>query len=486
MPMSSPVVPVAEVADSDPGALRWSPGFAPAATIALFVLAHVGLGAFADYSPPPIITLHAILVLLAGLWLAGVRRSAEGAVCMLGYVAACDVLWRMTGASVPWEVSKLALAGLGLLAIVRIVGQPRRFGLPLLVLFLLLPSAMVTVERFGLLGNGRERLTFELGAHVALVVMVVLFSNLRAERQVLAGVLWCVVAPVLAVNTIATVSSASLLSSDFSGGSSNVQASGGYGPNQVSALIGVGAMLCVFLVFIDRRPVLRLGAAALALWFLTQSALTFSRGGSFNLIVALLVALPFLLRSARSAIRFITVASVVGVVIWFALIPALQSMTGGQFGERFTSSDPTLRTDIMRAELEAWNDNIALGIGVGMMERTDEDRGAADRGELPKLPAHTEYTRLLAEHGLLGLAVIVALLALAIRAVRGQVLPLAKIFSVMLVVWCASEVAHSATRLALVPYLFGLAALQILPDGVLTGGRAAAPPPDEAVPAPAG
>ncbi len=485
--MTTPLleVDVADRATDRPPA--WSPGNSHWSTVVLFIGAHLVFGLVSDFSPPPLTTLHAFVVLLCGLWLVGIRRSPEGVTCILGYIAASDVLWRMTGASVPWEVSKLALAALGVLAIVRVVGQPRRFGLPLLVLFLLLPSAMVTIERFGILGNGRERLSFELGAHVALVAMVVLFSNLKAERQVLAGVLWCVVAPILTVNTVATVSTASLGSADFSGGLSNVQASGGYGPNQVSALIGVGAMLCVFLVFLDRRPVLRVMAATLAIWFLAQSALTFSRGGSFNLAVALIIALPFFLRSAQMAVRFFTVAAVVGVIIWFAMIPAIQSMTGGQFGERFTSSDPTLRTDLMRLELETWSDNVALGIGVGMMERTDSDRGAADRGELPKLPAHTEYTRLLAEHGLLGLAVIVALVALAIRAVRTQVLPVARILAVMLVVWCASEVAHSATRLALVPYLFGLAALQILPDGaLLRAAREEAPRPDEAVPAPAG
>jgi hypothetical protein len=447
--------------------LVWSPGSVHWAVIVAFVLAHAGFGLVSDYSPPPLSTLHAVATLVAAVWLVGVRRNPEGAACIAAYLAASDVLWRMTRASVPWEVSKLSLIAVFLFGVVRIIRKPRRLGLPLTLLFLLLPSAVVTIERFGILGNGRERLSFELAAHVALVFGVIFFSNMKAERQTVAGVLWMIVGPVVAVNTIATAGTIGLDSSDFSGGLSNFASSGGYGPNQVSALIGVGAMVSVFLVFIDRRPVLRVVAAGLAIWFLAQSALTFSRGGSFNLVVALIVATPFFLRTAQVAARFLAVIAVVALVVAFVMIPVIQHITGNQFGQRFTSSDPTLRTDLMRSELSAWEDNIALGVGVGMMERTVGDRGAGDRGELPKLPTHTEYTRLLAEHGLLGLAAILVLIALAVRSVRSQRTLEGRILAVVLIAWCASEISHSATRLALVSFLFALASLPIVEDGAL-------------------
>ena len=448
----------------------WSPGSAHWLTIVGFVVFHALLGGFSDFSPPPLASLHAILTLAAAVWLAGIRRNAEALTCIAAYIAASDVFWRMTSASVPWEVSKLSLIVIFALAIVRIIRRPRRIGLPLLALLLLAPSAVVTLERFGVGSNGRERLSFELAAHVALVFGVIALSNLRVERQKLAGILWVIIGPVVAVNTVATLGTVGLQSGDYSAGLSNAASSGGYGPNQVSALIGVGAMLATFLVFFERRPPLRVFAAVLAVWFLAQSALTFSRGGSFNLVVALIVAIPFFLRTAQMAMRFLAVATLVVLVIALVMIPVIQGITGNQFGERFTSSDPTLRTDLMRVEMEAWQDNLALGVGVGMMERTVEDRGAADRGEQPELPTHTEYTRLLAEHGLLGLGVILVLIALAFRAVRSQRLLDGRIFAVVLVAWCATEVGHSATRLALVPFLFALASMPIVPDGTLDAG----------------
>ncbi|HYF47525.1 MAG TPA: O-antigen ligase family protein [Acidimicrobiales bacterium] len=445
----------------------WSPGSAHWFTIVAFVAGHVALGAFSDLSPPPLASMHAFITLVTAVWLVGVRRNAEAMTCIAAYVGASDVLWRMTSASVPWEVSKIALIVIFAIAAARIVRRPRRIGLPLLSLILLAPSAVVTLERFGLGPNGRERLSFELAAHVALVFGVVVLGNLRVERQTLAGILWVIIGPVVTVNTIATSGTIGLQAGDYAGNLSNTAASGGYGPNQVSALIGVGAMLAIFLVFFDRRPPLRLFAAVLAVWFLAQSALTFSRGGSFNIVVALIVAIPFFLRTAQMAMRFFAAAALGALVIGLVMVPVIQGITGNQFGERFTSSDPTLRTDLMRSELEAWGENIALGVGVGMMERTVEDEGAAERGELPELPTHTEYTRLLAEHGLLGLGVILVLIGLGFRAVRRQTLLDGRIFSIVLVAWCATEVGHSATRLGLVPLLFALASIQVVPNGAL-------------------
>jgi hypothetical protein len=452
-------------------ALDWSPGTVHWFAVVAFVVAHALLGIFSDLTPPPLASLHAFATIVIAIWLVGIRRNVEAMACIAAYFAACDVFWRMTEASVPWEISKLALIIVFTTAIVRLIRRPRRIGLPLFSLLLLVPSAVVTVERFGILGNGRERLSFELGAHVALILGVICFSNLRIERQTLAGLLWVVIGPVVAVNTIATAGTIGLQTTDFAGNLSNSASSGGYGPNQVSALIGVGAMMSIFLVFFERRPVLRVMAMVLAIWFLAQSALTFSRGGSFNLVVALVVATPFFLRTAQMAVRFLTVLAVGALIIAFAMVPIIQSITGNQFGQRFTSSDPTLRGDLMRSELDAWYDNLALGVGVGMMERTVEDQGAATRGELPKLPTHTEYTRLLAEHGVLGIGVILVLIALAVRGVRRQRLREGRIFSVILITWVATEVAHSATRLALVSFLFALASLEIVPDGTLESGR---------------
>jgi hypothetical protein len=452
--------------------LTWSPGSVHWSVVVLFLAAHAAFGLFSDISPPPLATLHAIVVPIIAVWLVGIRRSPEGVACIATYVAACDVLWRMTRASVPWEISKILVILILIVGIVRIVRRPLRIGLPLLFLALLVPSAMVTVERFGLLGGGRERLSFVLGAHVVLALAVIFFSNLRAERQRVAGILWVLVGPILAVNTIATSGTVGLQASDFVGDLSNRAASGGYGPNQVSALIGVGAMACVFLVLLDRRPVLRVVAGGLAVWFLAQSALTFSRGGTFNLLVALVVTIPFFMRTAQMAVRFFTVAALVGLVIAFVMVPVIQNLTGNEFGHRFTSADPTLRTDLMRSEIDIWSHNLGLGIGVGMEELTIADQGATLRGQVPRTSSHTEYTRMLAEHGVLGLLAMLTLVAIAVRSIRSQVLPLGRVFSVFLMAWCATEVGHSATRLALSGFVFGLAAIVMVDDGALA-------PPEE-------
>ena len=66
-------------------------------------------------------------------------------------------------------------------------------------------------------------------------------------------------------------------------------------------------------------------------------------------------------------------------------------------------SDTTGREDIARADLEVWFDNPVLGVGPGVAK----EYRAATFGRAAA--AHTEFTRLLAEHGILGLVALIIL-----------------------------------------------------------------------------
>jgi len=448
---------------ADGGAGRWRPETWSPWTMALVLAAHAVFGLVMDVSPPPMATLHVGAVLLIGLWTACIGRSLLAVAQVSAYVAASDVLWRLGGASVPWETAKYALAVIFTIAIIRLVPAPRHLGVPIVYLLALVPSALVVVERLGPLG-AREHLSFDLLAHLSLVTGVVFFSRTSTSSGALVGVLWHLVAPIVSLNTVAAVATSRLGYEDFSATSSNIASSGGYGPNQVSALIGIGAMACVFLAVLDRRPLMRVGATVLAVWFLAQSVLTFSRGGAGNLVLAFIATIPFWLRTARNLQRFVVVSVVVGVAIAFVFLPVIQSISGGTFEERFTSGNPTLRTDLIAIELESWSDHIGFGTGVGLTERRIEVAPGVEGDKL--IPSHTEYTRLLAEHGLLGLLVILLIVLFALRAVQRQTTMFGRAFAAAFTVWAMSEMAHAATRIAMAAFAFVLASVRIEPDPV--------------------
>ncbi|MCI0614726.1 hypothetical protein L0244_17185, partial [bacterium] len=75
--------------------------------------------------------------------------------------------------------------------------------------------------------------------------------------------------------------------------------------------------------------------------------------------------------------------------------------------------------------------------------------------------AHTEFSRMLAEHGLLGLAAIILLIIIAIRNVRSTTHREGKAITVSLLVWSISFMFINAMRLVAPAFLFGLTSLQL-------------------------
>jgi O-antigen ligase len=235
----------------------------------------------------------------------------------------------------------------------------------------------------------------------------------------------------------------------------NFVASGGYGPNQVSALIGLGGLLAVFLYLGENRSWLwRPALAGLALGLLAQAALTFSRTGLYLFGTAFGVAVGFLLQAQRKTLRLLLLLAVL-VAIAGASLPLLNSFTGGKLLERFSDTGLTGRDTIAKMELQIWREHFVLGAGAGMSEYLRAMLGDAR-------PAHTEYTRLLAEHGLLGLAALLVLLLMTAHAFCRARGPWAKAVVSAFAVWAFLFMAASAMRLAAPAFLLGIVQARFL------------------------
>jgi hypothetical protein len=104
----------------------------------------------------------------------------------------------------------------------------------------------------------------------------------------------------------------------------------------------------------------------------------------------------------------------------------------------------------MLAELRVWREHPLMGAGPGM---------AMGARALPRVLAasHTEYTRLLAEHGLFGLGALLLLGLMAARRVSQAKSPAARAMVFSMMGWSLLYMGHSAMRLAAPAFLFGLA-----------------------------
>src|SRR4051794_21569668 len=98
------------------------------ATLALaFVALHIGL-AVAMRAQPAIATAHALATISVGLVYAVTTKRLRNLGVIAGYLAGCEVLWRMTGASVFWEFGKYSIAAVLLVGVLR-AGSRRNRGL---------------------------------------------------------------------------------------------------------------------------------------------------------------------------------------------------------------------------------------------------------------------------------------------------------------------------------------------------------------------
>ena len=145
-------------------------------------------------------------------------------------------------------------------------------------------------------------------------------------------------------------------------------------------------------------------------------------------------------------------------LLLFLILPKVQKITQGQLQERFTNLNPTGRDKIALAEIQLFKEHPLFGVGpgVGISERT------SILGYY--IAPHTEYTRLLAEHGIFGFgALLILLYLLYIPIKRASTLEI-KAENAALIVWTLAEMAHSATRIAITGFLPGIAYLNIHRD----------------------
>jgi O-antigen ligase len=144
---------------------------------------------------------------------------------------------------------------------------------------------------------------------------------------------------------------------------------------------------------------------------------------------------------------------VAGIFI-FGVWPWMNSFTGGTLEERYSDFGSSGRVDIIRDDLRIFKEHPFMGVGPGMAPRY---RYFFHSGA----PAHTEFSRMLAEHGILGIGAIFLLIVMAIRNIRSAHQREGKALAVSLLVWSIAFMFINAMRLVAPAFLFGLTSSQL-------------------------
>jgi hypothetical protein len=252
----------------------------------------------------------------------------------------------------------------------------------------------------------------------------------------------------------------------LNGTSSNFALSGGFGPNQVATILGLGIFVLFVQLFIDaKNKVVFFINLALLMLVTYRAILTFSRGGVFT---ALLICIAFLYayfqgipRTKRANISGYLVL-IVGAMLTVWFITSIRTM--GLIDLRYANKDATGRIkenlttgrkELISSELTFFWENPIMGIGVGKTKEYREDKFGL------LAASHNEMSRLLSEHGLFGLAALLLLIfvPLAFRLTNRK----NYLFYSFLGFWLLT-INHSSMRIAAPAFLYALALINIVHD----------------------
>ena len=420
----------------------------------ILLIIHAILGVlFAVVGPSPIFS-YAIVVIGVVHISTTANRNNQAAFWAV-YWAGLEVLLRMTGSNIVWEAGKY---GVILFLITGMLSEQKmiRFNPAILIFFaLLLPS--VFVSSFSNFLEARTVLAFNLSGPLTLVVSSIYFSHRKLKSADLVSLLRFLLLPIISTAVYLFIATPSVSEIDFYS-ESNIEASGGFGPNQVATILGFG-LLVLFYNLYYRKPISGSLVIDFLLLFLIgfRGLVTFSRGGIIVAVICIALTILFEMVVKKSRSGNLLVAISIGVLI-FAVWDFANKTTAGMLENRYKGYNPyqdryeevsSGRMVLLMNELQWFVDNPILGIGPGMARFQNKE----DIGVL--VTTHSEFTRLLGEHGSLGLIALIILLSVQFRNFNKKNKKVQPII-ISLIAFIFLTMFHSAMRLAFPGLLFGV------------------------------
>ena len=247
------------------------------------------------------------------------------------------------------------------------------------------------------------------------------------------------------------------------GTGSNSDLSGGFGPNQVATILGLG-MFVFFVrsILYSKTNLAFLVNLFLAFYFSYRGFLTFSRGGMTTGFGMIGVFVFFLYLHTRYSGKVKLNYLIIGLSVLFFITWSYTSfLTDGLINKRYAGQNAqgiekkdkfSGRGELAEDEIEMFLDNPFFGIGVGKgTEIRTEKNGFVTA-------SHDEITRMLAEHGSLG---IVGLLILLFTPVFNYFGNKQNIFLFSFLIFWLLTINHAAMRTASTSFIYALALINI-------------------------
>jgi hypothetical protein len=378
-----------------------------------------------------------------------------------GYITGFEVFSRMTGGAFSYEFAKYAVIGFLLIGMF-FKGFTRKSWPYLFFIIFLVPGILFSAINLNYETSFGNALGFNLSGPVCLAISALYCYDRKVPFQRLQEILLAVLLPIITITTYLFLYTPSIRDV-LSGTQSNFAASGGFGPNQVATVLGLGMFILFSRLLVVKSKFINILDLIMLALISYRAIVTFSRGGVYvaGICAVTFIAIYFLRAPGKEKTMLIPKILSIGAVIVITWLYSSVS-TMGLIDKRYANQDAagrekkdftTGRTDLINRELEAFYQYPITGVGVG---KTKEFRMEITGYETA---THNEMTRMLSEHGVFGIA---ALLILMITPMVFRIRNKTNLYLYSFVIFWLLTINHSSMRIAAPAFIYGLCLITIL------------------------
>ena len=429
------------------------------------VLLHVVIGVLV-YLVRPFSSIYAICILAFGLYYVIKTQNKNNEVLFIAaYIVGSEVFLRMTGGGLLYESGKYGV--MVFLAFGMYYSGFSKDAIPFWVyILLLLPGILVATETLNLQTDIRKQIAFNISGPVCLGVAAIYCYNRKIALSQVNNILLALGLPIFST-TIYLILYTPELKGILTGTDSNLETSGGFGPNQVATVLGVGMFVFFSRLLLESKTKLLFIVNLIILFNITyRGFVTFSRGGMLTGFIMIILLLLYIYINTNTEkqytlLGFFGFMSVALLFTWFYT----SSQTGGLIEKRYANKDAAGRSkesnlsgreEIWDSEIENFLENPVFGIGVAKsLEIREEKSGGLI------IASHSEISRTIAEHGMMG---IMALIIVFFTPIFLYFDNKQNIYMFSLLLFWLLTINHAAMRIAAPAFIYSLSLLKVYID----------------------
>jgi hypothetical protein len=425
------------------------------------ILFHVVIGMII-YVLPFTAKLYGYSIFIVGIYfVTKTQNRNQEALMVAAYITGSEVLLRMTGGNISYEFSKYGVIILILIGMY-FSGFSKGATPYWVFLLLLVPSVVISTFVLDFDTNVRTTIAFNISGPICLAVASLYTYRRKITLEQVNSILLSLGLPIISCMVYLSLYTPNIRDV-ITGTGSSYETSGGFGPNQVATFLGLGMFIFFSRIILESRSkFLVILNLIIVVNISYRGMITFSRGGmitGFLMIILLLVFLYF-----KSNYRGKVKLNYIVVIIALAMMSIwgyTSLQTGGLINKRYQNQDAagrvkesqfTGREDVAINEINTFLENPLFGVGVGKGVEVRE----AQTGVF--ILSHDEITRMLAEHGTLGI------FGLLILVITPLILYLENSFNMFMLCFVAFwflTINHAAMRTAVPAFVYSLSLLNV-------------------------